>query len=69
MKSANLEEGNFEAAFALKHLAKDLRLALGQGLHTPGGITLHDSYQQALAAGWGEKDIAAIFPFLDGKKL
>jgi 3-hydroxyisobutyrate dehydrogenase len=69
MKSANLAEGNFQAAFALKHLAKDLRLALGQGLHTPGGITLHDSYQQALAVGWGEKDIAAIFPFLEGKKV
>jgi 3-hydroxyisobutyrate dehydrogenase len=69
MKSANLAEGNFQAAFALKHLAKDLRLAVGQGMHTPGGITLHDSYQQALAVGWGEKDIAAIFPFLEGKKV
>jgi 3-hydroxyisobutyrate dehydrogenase len=69
MKSANLAESNFQAAFALKHLAKDLRLALGQGLHTPGGITLHDSYQQALTAGWGEKDVAAIFPFLEGKKV
>jgi 3-hydroxyisobutyrate dehydrogenase len=69
MKSANLAEGNFQAAFALKHLAKDLRLAVGQGLHTPGGITLHDSYQQAVAVGWGDKDIAAIFPFLEGKKV
>ena len=69
MKAANIMEDNFQAAFALKHLAKDLRLALGQGLHTPGGIILHDSYQQALAAGWGEKDIAAIFPFLEGKKV
>ena len=69
MKADNMMEDNFQAAFALKHLAKDLRLALGQGLHTPGGIILHDSYQQALAAGWGEKDIAAIFPFLEGKKV
>jgi 3-hydroxyisobutyrate dehydrogenase len=68
MKSVNLAESNFQAAFALKHLAKDLRLALGQGLHTPGGITLHDSYQQALAAGWGDKDISAIFPFLSDEK-
>jgi 3-hydroxyisobutyrate dehydrogenase len=68
MKSSNLAVGNFQAAFALKHLAKDLRLALGQGLHTPGGMALHDSYQQALAAGWGEKDISAIFPYLSGEK-
>jgi 3-hydroxyisobutyrate dehydrogenase len=69
MKSANIVEENYQAAFALKHLAKDLRLALGQGLHTPGGITMHDSFQQALVNGWGEKDIVAIFPFLEGKKV
>ena len=69
MKAANIVEDNWQAAFALKHLAKDLRLALGQGLHTPGGIALHDSFQQALVAGWGEKDISAIFPFLEGKKV
>jgi 3-hydroxyisobutyrate dehydrogenase len=69
MKTANIVEDNWQAAFALKHLAKDLRLALGQGLHTPGGIALHDSFQQALVAGWGEMDMSAIFPFLEGKKV
>jgi 3-hydroxyisobutyrate dehydrogenase len=68
MKTANIVEDNYSVAFALKHLAKDLRLALSQGMHSPGGIALHDSYQQALAAGWGEKDISAIFPFLMGEK-
>ena len=69
MKTANLLGDDYTAAFALKHLAKDLRLALGQGLHTPGGIAMHDSYQQALNAGWGEQDMAAIYPFLEGKKV
>jgi len=69
MKTANLVGDDYSAAFALKHLAKDLRLALGQGMHTPGGIVMHDSFQQALAAGWGEKDMAAIYPFLEGKKV
>jgi 3-hydroxyisobutyrate dehydrogenase len=69
MKAANLLGDDYTAAFALKHLAKDLRLALGQGLHTPGGIAMHDSYQQALNAGWGEQDMAAIYPFLEGKKV
>jgi 3-hydroxyisobutyrate dehydrogenase len=69
MKAANIVEENFQAAFALKHLAKDLRLALGQGLHTPGGIVMHDSFQQALNAGLGEKDMSAIYPFLEGKKV
>jgi 3-hydroxyisobutyrate dehydrogenase len=69
MKTANLVGDDYSAAFALKHLAKDLRLALGQGMHTPGGIVMHDSFQQALAAGWGEKDMSAIYPFLEGKKV
>ena len=68
MKTANILQANYQPAFALKHLAKDLRLAQGQGLHTPGGEAIHDSYQQALAQGWGEKDISAIFPFLMGEK-
>ena len=68
MKTANILAANYQPAFALKHLAKDLRLAQGQGLHTPGGEAMHDSYQQALAQGWGEKDISAIFPFLMGEK-
>jgi 3-hydroxyisobutyrate dehydrogenase-like beta-hydroxyacid dehydrogenase len=89
MKTANILQANYQPAFALKHLAKDLRLArdssrelssleagalcedqtaVGQGLHTPGGEAIHDSYQQALAQGWGEKDISAIFPFLMGEK-
>jgi 3-hydroxyisobutyrate dehydrogenase len=68
MKTANILAANYQPAFALKHLAKDLRLAQGQGLHTPGGEALHDSYQQALVQGWGDKDISAIFPFLMGEK-
>jgi len=68
MKTTNILEANYQPAFALKHLAKDLRLAQGQGLHTPGGEAMHDSFQQALAQGWGDKDISAIFPFLMGEK-
>lgn len=68
MKTANILQANYQPAFALKHLAKDLRLAQGQGLYTPGGEAIHDSYQLALAQGWGEKDISAIFPFLMGEK-
>jgi len=68
MKTANILQANYQPAFTLKHLAKDLRLAQGQGLHTPGGEAINDSYQQALVQGWGEKDISAIFPFLMGEK-
>jgi 3-hydroxyisobutyrate dehydrogenase len=65
IKTANFVEGQFQAAFALKHLAKDLRLGREQGLHTPGALVLHDSFQQAVAAGLGDEDIAAILKFVD----
>jgi len=68
LKTANIVNQDFTAAFALKHLAKDLRLAKEQGLHTPGGDTLYDSFRQAMAGGFGDKDIAAILPFLSGLK-
>lgn len=67
IKTGNIVNRQFEAAFALKHLAKDLRLGKEQGMHTPGGAVLHDSFQQALAAGLGEEDIAAILKFVEGK--
>jgi 3-hydroxyisobutyrate dehydrogenase len=68
IKATNIIGRQFQAAFALKHLAKDLRLAKQQGLHTPAGGMLYDSFQQALADGFGEEDMAAILPFLEGKK-
>jgi 3-hydroxyisobutyrate dehydrogenase len=67
-KAAGIVNRDFTAAFALKHLAKDLRLAKQQGMNTPAGGTLHDSFQQALAGGFGDEDIAAILPFLEGKR-
>ena len=63
LKAANIENDEFQAAFALKHLAKDLRLAKEQGLHTPGGEALEESFREA-APEWGEQDIMAILPFL-----
>jgi 3-hydroxyisobutyrate dehydrogenase len=66
LKAANIENNQFEAAFALKHLAKDLRLAKEQGLHTPGGEVLQEIFQEA-AQEWGEKDVMAILPFLSSR--
>jgi 3-hydroxyisobutyrate dehydrogenase len=66
LKAANIENNQFEAAFALKHLAKDLRLAKEQGLHTPGGEVLEENFREA-AQEWGEKDIMAILPFLNSR--
>jgi len=56
--------GEFPAAFPLKHMQKDLRLALrlaeevGQPLFTTALV--NEQYKAALAAGLGESDFAAV---------
>lgn len=50
---------NYEAAFALKHIAKDLRLAKDIGLKTPLAEAAYQTFQQAEATH-GQEDIIAI---------
>lgn len=64
-KSANILQHDFKAAFALKHLAKDLRLANQTGLNMPLSAPLLESFQNALQEGLGEEDVMTIFKYLD----
>ncbi|QKJ33234.1 NAD(P)-dependent oxidoreductase [Mucilaginibacter mali] len=59
LKSAAILNDNYKAAFALKHLAKDLRLAGEQGMHLPAGSAVLNTYQQAVD-GFGDEDMIAI---------
>lgn len=67
-KAASILKNEFPAAFALKHLAKDLRLADEQGVQTPLFQPLLHSFQQALENGLGEEDVMAIFKYLKENK-
>jgi 3-hydroxyisobutyrate dehydrogenase len=67
-KSANILQNDFKAAFALKHLAKDLRLAGEAGLNEPLFPPLIDSFQHAVAEGLGEEDVMAILKYLGGRE-
>lgn len=64
IKTANLVNNDFTAAFALKHLAKDLRLAKEQGLSTNAGLQIENNYKSASTSGFGDLDSAAIIEFL-----
>jgi len=64
LKADNILNNNFQAAFALKHLAKDLRLAREQGLHTPAGLVIENEFREALGSGLGDQDIISILNFL-----
>ena len=50
---------NYKAAFALKHIAKDLRLAKAEGLDSALGETAYKTFQEAEAA-FGDEDIIAV---------
>jgi 3-hydroxyisobutyrate dehydrogenase len=67
-KSPFILNNKFPPAFALKHLAKDLRLADEQGLQTPLFQPLLHSFQEALQNGLGEEDVMAIFKYLQENK-
>lgn len=64
LKSNNILNNNFTAAFALKHLVKDLRLAGEHGLQTPLFNPLLQSYREALQQGLGEEDCMVIYKYL-----
>jgi 3-hydroxyisobutyrate dehydrogenase len=65
LKSPAIQKEEFPAAFALKHLVKDLRLAKEQGLDSPLSTPLYESFKQAQSEGLGEEDVMAIYRFLN----
>lgn len=64
-KSSAILNHAFPASFALKHMAKDLRLADEQGIAFPLSTPLIDTYQKALQEGLGEEDVMAIITYLN----
>jgi len=64
IKGAAIIQNNYQAAFALKHIAKDLRLAKGEGLMTPLGEVVFQTFQQA-EPKFGDEDIIAIIKHIN----
>ncbi|SDW85477.1 NAD(P)-dependent oxidoreductase [Flavobacterium degerlachei] len=64
IKSTSILEDSYPAAFALKHLVKDLGLAKEAGLNTPLIEPLFDSYSAAQYEGLGDEDVMAIIKSL-----
>jgi 3-hydroxyisobutyrate dehydrogenase len=64
MKSEAIEQNQFNAAFALRHLAKDLRLAKEEGMNFPLGNAANETYQKAVMTALADQDSIAIYQFL-----
>jgi 3-hydroxyisobutyrate dehydrogenase len=59
IKGDAIINNNYNAAFALKHIAKDLRLAKDLGLSTPLGEVAFKTFQEAEPA-LGDQDIISV---------
>jgi 3-hydroxyisobutyrate dehydrogenase-like beta-hydroxyacid dehydrogenase len=66
LKGPKLRAGDWSAQFSVKHLLKDLRLALGastaRGL--PATALLTEQLQRATDAGWADEDFTALFKLI-----
>ncbi|WP_159473459.1 NAD(P)-dependent oxidoreductase [Dyadobacter sp. 3J3] len=65
IKGEAIIKENYQAAFALKHIAKDLRLAKAEGLDTPLGDSVYQTFQKAELA-FGEEDIISVIKQIKG---
>ncbi len=54
---------NYQAAFALKHIVKDLRLAKAEGISSPLATTALETFEDAEAT-YGEEDLIAVIKSL-----
>jgi 3-hydroxyisobutyrate dehydrogenase len=67
IKTPYILNDSYPAAFALKHLVKDLRLAKEAGLDSPLIHPLYDCYAAAEKEGLGDQDVMAIISSLKNK--
>jgi 3-hydroxyisobutyrate dehydrogenase len=64
IKGETILNENYQAAFALKLLAKDLRLAKAEGLDSPLANVVYQTFQEAEPAH-GDEDVIAILKHLN----
>lgn len=64
IKGDAIINNNYEAAFALKHIAKDLRLAKAEGMKTPLATSAFTTFTKA-EARFGDEDIIAVIKGLE----
>jgi 3-hydroxyisobutyrate dehydrogenase len=65
IKSENIIHGDYNAAFALKLLRKDLGLAVELGMKTVLGTAVSETYQKAMEDGFADQDMVAVYKYLE----
>jgi 3-hydroxyisobutyrate dehydrogenase-like beta-hydroxyacid dehydrogenase len=71
MKSASMLAGRFDTHFSLKHMDKDIRLALARAgeLQAACPLTsrLKEVFSEGMAQGWGDEDFSVLFRLIERK--
>lgn len=67
MKTPSIIQDNYPAAFPLKHMDKDIRLAQAEGLNTATSDTMRDIYNEAMQAALGDEDLMAVMKAVKAK--
>ncbi len=68
LKTPSIIKGLFPAAFALKYIVKDLKLARQAGLDAPLAAPVLETFSGAMQAGLGDEDLMAVVKYLDERK-
>ncbi len=65
IKSDNIINGDYKAAFALKLLQKDLGLAADMGMNSVLGTAVLDTLEKAMDSGLADEDMVAVYKYLE----
>lgn len=68
LKTPSIIKGQFPAAFALKYIVKDLKLAKQAGLDAPLANPVLETFSGAMQLGLGDEDLMAVIKYLDKEK-
>ena len=70
LKEPKLRAHDYSPQFALKHMGKDLRLAMetAQGINLPTGSVLKALYDKAIREGHGNEDFVGLIHLLEAAK-
>jgi 3-hydroxyisobutyrate dehydrogenase len=67
MKTDNIINNDYKAAFSLNLLHKDIRLAVENGMDTPAGQSLYHTLQAAKEKGYEDEDMISLLKYLSGE--
>lgn len=67
MKTPSIVQDSYPAAFPLKHMDKDIRLAKNEGLDTPTSEAMLSAFQEAMQQGLADEDLMAVIKTLRSK--